>query len=148
MSYTNLKYHIVFATKDRRPFLAPEVMKRLIEYIGGILRELGGQMLSANGPADHIHLATILNQKLCLMDVVKKIKCNSSAWLHNAFLDLKDFAWQDGYAAFTVSHSAIDQVLEYIANQTDHHKKMTFQEELIGLLDRHGIQYDAKYLCA
>ena len=126
--------------------IAPERMPRLGEYVGGIIRELGGQMLAANGPADHMHIVTILNQKLALMDVLKTIKANSSGWVHETFPDMQDFAWQDGYAAFTVSHSATEQVVEYVRRQAEHHRKMSFQEELIELLKRHGVEYDERYI--
>jgi len=146
MSYTQLNYHLVFSTKDRRPWLGPEVMPRLREYLGGIIRNLGGQMLAANGPGDHVHLATILNQKRPLMDVLQELKQSSSKWIHQEFPDLRAFAWQDGYAAFTVSHSGMPQVVEYIAQQVPHHHRQTFVEELIALLERHGVQYDERYI--
>jgi REP element-mobilizing transposase RayT len=146
MSYTQLNYHLVFSTKDRRPWLGPEVMPRLREYLGGIIRNLGGQMLAANGPADHVHLATILNQKRPLMEVLQELKQISSKWIHQEFPDLRAFAWQDGYAAFTVSHSGMPQVVAYIAQQVPHHHRQTFVEELIALLERHGVQYDERYI--
>ena len=146
MSYTQLNYHLVFSTKDRRPWLGPEVMPRLREYLGGIIRNLGGQMVAANGPADHVHLATILNQKRPLMDILQELKQSSSKWIHQEFPDLRAFAWQDGYAAFTVSHSGMPQVVEYIAQQVPHHRRQTFVEELIALLERHGVQYDERYI--
>ncbi len=146
MSYISLKYHLVFSTKDRKPFLPVEIMSRLGPYVGGIIRDLHGDMLAANGPADHIHIATILDQKVPLMDVLGRIKANSSKWIHQTFDGLADFAWQEGYAAFSVSHSASDQVIQYVRRQIEHHSKMDFKQELRALLDRHGIVYDEKYL--
>lgn len=148
MSYVCLQYHIVFATKERRLLLSPDVMSRLCPYIGGIVRELGGQMLAANGSADHIHVAMIATQKMALMDLVKQIKTGSCEWIHDAFPDLRSFHWQDGYAAFTVSHTAMSEVVSYVRGQLEHHRKATFMEELIALLEKHGIQYDERYLQA
>ena len=146
MSYTQLNYHLVFSTKDRRSWLGPEIMPRLREYLGGIIRNLGGQMLAANGSGDHVHVATVLNQKRPLMEILQELKQSSSKWIHQEFPDLRAFAWQDGYAAFTVSHSGMPQVVEYIAQQVPHHHRQTFVEELIALLERHGVQYDERYI--
>ena len=146
MSYINLNYHLIFSTKERCPSITTELMLRLGPYIGGIIRQIDGQMLTSNGPGDHIHIATILNQKTAIMDVLRKIKGSSSEWIHTTFPDMRDFAWQDGYAAFTVSHSAMPKVVDYIKGQIEHHKKLTFQEELIQFLNRHGVKYDERYI--
>jgi putative transposase len=148
MSYTNLNYHLVFSTKQRRPLIGPDVMPRLREYVGGIIRNMGGQMLSANGVADHLHVATVLNQKFALMDVLKEIKGSSSEWIHQTFPAMRDFAWQEGYAAFTVSHSIVPAVMAYVASQVDHHKASTFEEEFVQFLNRHGIKFDPRYVFA
>ncbi|HUT59211.1 MAG TPA: IS200/IS605 family transposase [Phycisphaerae bacterium] len=145
MSYIDLNYHMIFSTKHRRPVIGPEFMPRLREYIGGILRNLGGSMLAANGPADHIHIAARLDQKAATMDVLKEIKGSSSQWIHET-VGQSDFAWQDGYAAFTVSHSGVAQVVAYIQRQLEHHRKQNFQEELIEFLRRHEIEYDERYI--
>jgi REP element-mobilizing transposase RayT len=145
MSHTNLNYHLIFSTKDRRPMIRPDMMPRLREYLGGIIRDLGGQMLAANGPADHLHVATILDQNLALSDVMRQIKCGSSQWVHRT-IGQSDFAWQDGYAAFTVSHSIVPAVVEYAMGQIAHHQKRTFQEEFMEFLKRHEVEYDARYI--
>jgi REP element-mobilizing transposase RayT len=80
------------------------------------------------------------------MEVLQELKQSSSKWIHQEFPDLRAFAWQDGYAAFTVSHSGMPQVVEYIAQQVPHHHRQTFVEELIALLERHGVQYDERYI--
>jgi REP element-mobilizing transposase RayT len=121
-------------------------MSRLGPYIGGIIRDLGGSLLAPNGPADHIHIATILDQKQPLMEVLGIIKANSSKWIHHTFTELAAFEWQEGYAAFSVSHSATNQVVQYIQRQHEHHAKVGFEQELRALLDRHGIKYDERYL--
>jgi len=145
----NLQYHIVFSTKQRRPLLSPpDRLARICEYIGGILREQDARMLAANGAPDHVHLAVIIDPTLAVADVVRVVKANSSRWIHETFPDMRDVSWQDGYAAFSVSSSMLPKVVAYIRAQADHHKRMTFEEELIALLDRHGIEYDKRYIFA
>jgi len=146
MSYTNLIYHIVFSTKERRETLPAERIARICKYIAGIIRNCKGIPLAINGVSDHLHIATIAGSKIALSQFVGTIKSNCSKWIHETFSDMRDFAWQDGYSAFTVSASVRDSVASYIRNQESHHRKMSFQEELIRLLDRHGIEYDPKYI--
>jgi len=146
VSYANLNYHIVFSTKERRPWIGGELRERLPEYIGGIVRNLEGHLVAANGPEDHIHLAAVTSPKLAVMEFVKRIKANSSGWIHKEFPGLSEFAWQDGYAAFSVSRSVLPRVVQYIEAQREHHRKTTFKEELIALLKRHGVEYDERYV--
>ena len=146
MSYTRLLYHIVTSTKERRPFLRDEVLDRLKPYLGGMIKTLGGQPIRINGVADHIHIVAALKPTLALSKAIKELKSKSSGWIHQTFPDLAAFHWQDTYAAFTVSPSLLDRVVEYVENQQEHHSKRGFVEELKLLLDRHGIEYDPKYL--
>jgi len=146
MSYTSLFYHVVFSTKDRRPLLSEELLPRACEYMGGIIRNMRGKMLAANGSADHVHLAALLRPTAAIADVVRDVKANTSGWIHQTLPNLRAFRWQDGYAAFTVSRSVVPEVVAYIRKQEAHHRKMTFQEELIGLLERHGVEYDERYI--
>jgi len=148
MAYTKLMYHIVFSTKQRTPFLEQALLSRLCKYLGGITRVQDGQMLSAGGAADHVHLAIVSSQTKALADLVRIIKANSSRWIHQEFPDLKRFAWQDGYGAFSVSPSVISEVVRYIESQEAHHRKMSFQEEFTALLVKHGIEFDEKYIWA
>ena len=148
MSYTSMNYHVVFSTKDRKPFLQDEHLAATCQYIGGIVRNVGGSLLAANGQADHIHLAVVIPPKENVSQVVGKIKANSSGWLRQTCGQMNDFRWQDGYAAFTVSLSGLPQVRRYFDGQAEHHKKMTFEDELVKLLDKHGIEYDVNALWA
>jgi REP element-mobilizing transposase RayT len=145
-SYTSLLYHIVFSTKDRFPFLAPEWRGRLYAYLGGILRERGGDLLEINGTNDHVHLLLRLHQEHTLAQVVRDVKAASSGWIHREFPRLSHFAWQRGYGAFTVSASQLARVRRYIQAQEEHHRRRTFQEEFIALLKAHGIEYDEQHL--
>ncbi|MHC4883415.1 MAG: IS200/IS605 family transposase [Planctomycetota bacterium] len=146
MSYTCLYYHIVFSTKERRNYLNEEQVQSVCKYIGGILRNLKGCQLTANGMPDHLHLAASLHPQTCISDCLQQIKASSSKWIHETYPDLELFSWQDGYSAFSVSYSGLDKVTAYIRNQQIHHKKQTFEEELISLLKKHSIDYDPKYV--
>ena len=145
-SYTSLFYHIVFSTKDRYPFLTLDVRPRVFDYLGGAIRSEDGTSFVVNGVADHVHILARLRQDKAISDVLRDIKANSSGWIHDNFPGLSKFAWQTGYAAFTVSKSQLGVVQRYIANQEAHHEKVSFQEELIALLKAHEIEFDEKYL--
>lgn len=119
---------------------------RLYDYIGGILRAEDSCLLAAGGMPDHVHLLARLNKQLSMADALRLIKANSSKWVHETFSDQSTFAWQTGYAAFAVSYSALEKVKRYLANQVEHHRKMTFQEELLALLKRHSMEFDERYL--
>ena len=117
-SYTNLLYHIIFSTKDRRPLITPDYEVRLYDYIGGTIRDLGGISLALNGTEDHLHPLAKLRPDRALSDVLRKLKANASGWMHRVFPRLEDFTWQRGYGAFTVSQSHVRKVIsDYIARQ-------------------------------
>jgi REP element-mobilizing transposase RayT len=145
-TYTDLLVHVIFSTKDRAPMLDSELKARLFPYLGGIIRELGATALLINGPADHVHILVLLPAKTALSEIIGKVKANSTGWIHREFSDKRAFAWQTGYAAFTVSHSQKHSVLDYIATQEEHHRMMSFQEELIAFLNKHEIGYDEGHL--
>ena len=145
-THTDLLVHVIFGTKDRAPLLDAELKLRLFPYIGGVIRELGGTALSINGPTDHVHVLVLLPAKTALSELVGKVKASSSGWIHREFPGKWNFAWQTGYGAFSVSHSQKRSVLEYIANQDEHHRKISFKEELVAFLKKHEIEYDEKYL--
>ena len=120
--------------------------RRLYEYIGGIIRGLGGILLCINGVADHVHLLVKLRPDRSVSDVLRELKANSSGWMHDVFPDAADFFWQNGYGAFTVSESQIEKVANYIARQKEHHKNKTFEDEFISMLEKNGIEFERKYL--
>jgi REP element-mobilizing transposase RayT len=144
-THTNLLYHIIFATKDREPWIAPEWRARLHEYLGGAVRGLGGVPQGVGGVADHVHLLVGLKPTHCLSDFLRDLKKNSSVWVAES-MALPSFRWQVGFAAFTVSESVKESVRKYIANQEEHHRHKTFREELIEFLKKSGIEYDERYL--
>jgi REP element-mobilizing transposase RayT len=145
-TYTNLLTHIVFSTKDRLPYLREDRRQDVFAYMGGIVREIGGSALKVNGPADHVHLIVRLPASISVAKALEVIKANSSRWAHQKRVLHRAFAWQSGYSAFSVSESQFASVFRYIANQQEHHRRMTFQEELLALLRKSKIPYDEKYL--
>jgi len=120
--------------------------ERLYEYIGGIVRGLGGILLMINGVEDHVHVLAKLRPDRSVSDVLRDVKANSSGWMHDVFPDASDFSWQNGYGAFSVSPSQIDGVRKYIADQKTHHGKRSFEEEFVELLTVHEIEFDRRYL--
>jgi putative transposase len=144
-TYLSLHYHLVFGTKNREPWIDPEWRSRLHAYLGGTVSGLGGFPEGIGGVADHVHLLIGLKATHCLADFLRELKKASSVWVHEQ-IDLRSFAWQEGYAAFTVSATARAAVQGYIANQEEHHRRKSFREELIEMLAKAGIEYDPKYL--
>jgi putative transposase len=144
-TYLSLHYHLVFGTKNREPLIASEWRSRLHEYLGGTISGLGGFPQGIGGMADHVHILLGLKATHCLADVLRELKKASSMWVHET-MNLPSFAWQEGYAAFTVSATARESVRNYVANQEEHHCQKSFREELITMFNKAGIEYDLKYL--
>jgi REP element-mobilizing transposase RayT len=144
-TYLSLHYHLVFGTKNREPLIDSRWRSRLHEYLGGTVSGLGGIPDGIGGVADHVHLLVGLKATHCLADVLRELKKASSVWVHET-IGFPPFAWQEGYAAFTVSATAREAVQKYIANQEEHHRARSFREELIDLHNKAGIEFDPKYL--
>jgi putative transposase len=143
-TFASLLTHVIFSTKNREPLIAREFQTELWAYLGGIVRNLEGKALVINGMADHVHLLVSLPPTVSVSDAVRVIKANSSKWLHQK--RRASFAWQNGYGAFSVSSSAAPEVIEYICRQEEHHRRMTFQEELVAFLKKHQVEYDKRYI--
>jgi putative transposase len=144
-TYLSLHYHLVFGVKDRMPLITGEWRSRLHEYLSGTVRGLGGFAEGIGGVADHVHLLVSLKATHCLADFLRELKKASSIWVHET-AGYKKFGWQEGCAAFTVSAPAKEAVRHYIANQEEHHRKKSFQEELVELFDKAGVEYHRQYL--
>ena len=144
-TYTNLLTHALFSTKDRQPIIRPDMKSDLYAYMGGIINSLKGKPILINGPKDHVHLLFVLPASLSLSDFMEKLKANSSKWV-NERSGRRWFSWQTGYAAFSVSQSKLGEVKEYIKTQEDHHRRLTYQEEVIALLKKHGVEFDPRYV--
>jgi putative transposase len=145
-TYTSLHYHIIFSTKNRMRWLSPEIEQRLWEYLGGIARRHKLTSLQIGGAADHIHALVLAPASISPSQIAQFLKGDSSKWVHDEYRGLRDFAWQDGYGAFTVSRSNLPEVIRYIQKQREHHRKRTFQEEYLEFLQANAIQYDERYL--
>jgi REP element-mobilizing transposase RayT len=144
--YLSLLVHFTWSTAGREPWIEVDMREDLYAYIGGIMRKKNAKLLSAAGMFDHIHLYASLPSTISIADFVNAVKSNSSRWVHESYSQLRNFAWQEGYGAFSVSKSEEGKVVRYISNQEEHHRKRTFKEELSGLLDKHGIAYDKRYI--
>ncbi len=145
-SYTSIYVHYVFSTKNRQKIIQPELEKRLWPYMGGIARENKMKALAIGGVEDHSHVFLSLPSTLSISKAIQLVKGGSSTWVSKTFPEFKDFQWQEGYGAFSISISHIDNTVNYIKNQKEHHKKATFQEEYLAILKKHGIKYDERYL--
>ena len=145
-THHQLLYHIVFSTKYRNACLSAELLKRVCAYMVGVCKKLDGFALIANGHVDHVHLLVRIPTKISVADFVGKVKANSSKKVNDSKVLDFAFSWQDGYGAFTVSMSDKDQVYQYISNQEEHHQKQTFEDEYLGLLAKHQVDYDPKYV--
>lgn len=144
-TFLALHYHIVFSTKNRTPMIEEAWRDRLHEYLGGTVSGLGGTPQGIGGTADHVLLLVGLKATHCLADFMRELKKASSVWVHEE-IGCKDFAWQEGYGAFTVSPTARPQVQKYIANQAEHHRGKSFREELVKFLEQAGVTYEDRYL--
>jgi REP element-mobilizing transposase RayT len=141
-----LYIHIIFSTKNREPLIPQALDDALYAYIGGVIKEKGGFPILINGVADHVHLLTTLPKTVSISDYVRDIKANASWWLKTQDAVSNGFSWQSGYGAFSVSASQKNTVFRYVANQKEHHKKVSFQEEFLKFLKRYNIPYDERYI--
>ena len=145
-TYSQIYLHIVFAVKGRQSLIQPEWEESLYKYISGIVQNKEQKMLAINGMPDHIHIFIGMKPTCNLSDLVREIKKSSNEFIKENKLSKYKFNWQEGFGAFSNSHSQIDAVCKYIKNQKQHHKKKLFKEEYIQLLEKYAIRYDSKYL--
>jgi len=144
-THLSLHYHLVFSTKSRAPWLAGDIRAEVHDYLGGTIRGLGGFSHAVGGISDHVHVFVGLKATHCLADVMRELKSESSAWIHRKFR-LPEFAWQEGYGAFTVGAMNMEVVRDYVLNQERHHRTSTFQHEYVEMLKRGLVEYDERYL--
>lgn len=141
-----LQVHFIFSTRNREPLITKALAPRLYSYIGGIVRDKKCVLLAAGGVADHIHLLISMSREVSASEIMRLVKANSSKWIHETFPDLRRFAWQTGYGAFSVSFSRTKSVKDYIAKQPEHHRRKTFQDEYRSFLKKHEIGFDERYV--
>jgi putative transposase len=136
--------HCVFSTKHRRPLIRPEFKMDLWHFLGGIARKNGFKALIVGGTENHIHILLSLPATIALAKAVQLIKGSSSRWMNETHTE--DFAWQEGYGAFTLSISQKGHTIAYIRAQPEHHRKRSFEEEFLPFLKRHGVEYDPRHV--
>ena len=141
-SFTSCYLHVVFSTKQRCPHITPDLQQRLWPYLGGIARENKMKALSIGGVQDHVHVLLSLASTLSICKAVQLLKGNSSKWIHETFPAQREFAWQEGYGAFSIGVSGLEDTIKYIQSQAEHHRRRSFQEELVAFLEKHGLKYD------
>jgi REP element-mobilizing transposase RayT len=146
-SLARILVHLTFSTKERRPFLQDAAVRdELFGYSATVLKNIESPALIINGIADHLHVLFALSRKLSLANVVEELKTSTSKWIKDKGQCLRGFYWQSGYGAFSVSESRVPVVKQYIANQEEHHRKRTFQDEFRQLCQRHGVPIDERYV--
>jgi len=144
-TFSSIALHVVWSTKGRRGWIETEVEARLHAFVGGAVRERGGVPLCVGGVEDHLHLLVGWRTDATIADLLRHVKTRSSRWMHET-VGVRAFAWPEGYSVFSVSRSMRGRVRRYIENQREHHRTRTFKEELIALLEAHGIEYDERYV--
>ena len=146
MSHTsgNILLHFIFSTQGRRPLIKPDFRTDLFAYLGGIIREMDGIALIVNGTSDHVHLLVRARPAHSPAEITRLVKTNSSRWVHEKWA--AEFAWQTGYGVFSVSESSVAAVTKYIADQEEHHRSHSFEEEYIAFLKKNNVAYDERYI--
>lgn len=142
-SLARILLHIIFSTKDRQCLLAPEWRTRLHAYMNGVIQNQGCVPICVDGPDDHIHAVLALGRTITVADLVQEMKVATSKWAKS---EESSFAWQSGYGVFSVSESRLSEVVAYVRDQEEHHRRVSFQDEYRQFLVRHGITFDEKYV--
>ena len=145
-TFHNLKFHLVFSTKQREPWLTADVRPRVYDFVGGIIRGERGTLIEIGGVADHVHILFGWRTDETIATLVRNLKANSSHWIHQTFPPLRAFAWQEGYSIFAVSQSQVAKIRGYIQRQEEHHRVQPFEEELLEFLRVNEIQFETKYV--
>lgn len=145
-TYSNLFYHIVFSTKGRKDLISQDIEDRVWAYIGGVARNHGMTAVQVGGIDNHAHALIMAKPLHSPSQIAQWLKGESSKWIHDTFSELKEFAWQDGFGVFSVSKSNVEDVVDYIKNQREHHKNKSFEDEYIAMLKLNGIDYEERYV--
>lgn len=145
-SLSKLNVHIIFHIKNASPRIKADVQEKLCAYMGSIIKDNDSIPIIINGTDDHVHILCVMSKNIALAKLVEGIKKHSSRWIKTQDDFFQNFAWQGGYSGFSVSPSLHSKTVNYIKNQKEHHKKMSFKEELIMFLKEYGVDYDEKYL--
>ena len=144
---TNLLVHVIFSTKQRQPFIHDALRPELHAYAAAVCAEDGAPVIVVGSATDHIHLVLRFRAEFALSDTVRALKSNTSRWINQRFPpDNARFAWQSGYAAYTVSESRLPVLRKYLQNQLAHHRRVSFQAEYLLFLERHRVDYDKRHV--
>ena len=145
-TYASCLVHYVFSTKGRRKTISLELRRRLWPYLGGIAAQNGMKALAVGGADDHVHVLLSVSTTHSVAKAIQLIKGGSSKWIHDTFPSHSTFAWQEGYGAFSVAISGVDETVCYIQSQEEHHRTTTFEQEFLAFLRRHGLGFDERYV--
>ena len=145
-SLSRVYVHITFCTKNRYPFIDTSISNELWAFLGGVCKSLDCNPIRIGGYNEHIHICCLLSKKITIVKLLEELKKESSKWIKTKGKKYEKFYWQDGYGIFSVNPSELEKVVEYIDNQQEHHRKRTFQEELLAFLKKYHVEYDERYL--
>ena len=145
-SLSSILIHLIFSTKDRKPFLTPEIDTELYPYMASIFKALKSPALIINGTSDHLHTLFSLSRVAAVADVVEEVKTESSKWIKRKGIEFRNFHWQSGYGAFSIGQSQVSTVKRYIGRQKQHHHRVTFQDEYRKFLKAYEVEYDERYV--
>jgi putative transposase len=145
-SLSKVYIHITFSTKDRQHLIDENIKESLFQYLGGICKGLECNPVQIGGHTDHVHILCLLSRKIAQMDLLEEIKKQSSKWIKTQGMSYSNFYWQDGYGVFSVNPTQIIVVVDYIKNQEEHHKTISFQDELRAFLKKYKVEYDERYI--
>lgn len=138
--------HIVFSTKHRKASILATIEEEMHKYLCGIARNRQSPVIAIGGMPDHVHLLVSLSKNLSLAAFMQELKGDSSKWIKTRGQEFATFAWQDGYGAFSISETHVAPLVKYIADQREHHRQISFQDELRGILTKNGVEWDERYV--
>ena len=145
-SLSSILIHLIFSTKNREPFLTPEIELELYPYLGSIFKAMQSPALIINGTSDHIHTLLLLSRVVTIADLVEEVKTGSSKWIKTKGREFRNFHWQSGYGAFSIGQSQVPTVRRYITRQKEHHRRVSFQDEYRKFLKVYEVEYDERYV--
>ena len=145
-TFSNLLVHVIFSTKNRQPTIVDVLREKLYGYMAGVAKKEFGWARRIGGTVDHVHGLIEIRTDVSVAHAMNRWKSLSPGWVHKRYPEFREFAWQSGYAAFTVSSSRASEVIAYIDGQMEHHRHRSFEEEFLDFLKRHGIQYDPQHV--
>ena len=145
-TFTKILIHFIFSTKNREPLIIPAFESALHGYMIGIANNLGCYTVALNGASDHVHMLISLGKMVTVAKLMEEVKGESSRWVNKEHRQSRPFRWQEGYAGFSIGESGLAAAKRYIARQKEHHRRVSFEEELILFLEKYGVEYDERYI--